>query len=119
LLVRYAGRFILLTGDLEKEGLYQVLGTAPPRVDVLMAPHHGSRFANTPDLAEWASPRFVVSCQEPPKGPSRLPNPYRARGAHYLPTWSEGAVTVRVGREALILETYRSGQRIVQRRDAE
>src|SRR5262249_50212002 len=41
--VRHAGHSILLTGDLEGEGLRRVLSELPPRhIDVLMAPHHGS-----------------------------------------------------------------------------
>jgi competence protein ComEC len=116
LLVRHAEHSILLTGDLEKVGLQQLLASAAPHIDVLMAPHHGSRFANTADLAGWACPRFVVSCQEPPKGSSRTPNPYLARGAQYLPTWSEGAVFVRCSRQVLCVETHLSGQRFVMRR---
>jgi competence protein ComEC len=43
LLVRHAGHAILLTGDLEGVGLQRVLGEIPPhRVQVMMAPHHGS-----------------------------------------------------------------------------
>ncbi len=63
LMVEYAGRRILLTGDLEEDGLRQVLSdpiepTEP--VDVLLAPHHGSAGANTSELARWANPQHVV-----------------------------------------------------------
>jgi competence protein ComEC len=115
LLVRHAGHHILLTGDLEKGGLTQVLGKRAPRIDVLMAPHHGSRFANTPELAEWADAPFVVSCQEPPHAPMRRKNPYVERGAQFLPTWSEGAVTIHSSRESLTLETFLGKQRFVAR----
>src|SRR5262249_59982894 len=41
--VRHAGHSILLTGDLEGEGLRRVIGELPPqRSDVLMAPPPGS-----------------------------------------------------------------------------
>ncbi len=36
LLVRHAGRSVLLTGDLEKAGLDRVLGLPPPDVDLLL-----------------------------------------------------------------------------------
>jgi competence protein ComEC len=116
LLVRHAGHSILLTGDLEKEGLQRILLQPAPRIDVQMAPHHGSRFANTPELARWAAAKVVISCQEPPKRPSRWQKPYEAIGAHCLPTWSEGAALVRSSRHVLTVETYLTGQRIVVRR---
>lgn len=60
-LLEYAGRRILLTGDLERDGLEAFLRQAPTPVDVLLSPHHGSRRANTPDLARWASPDWVIA----------------------------------------------------------
>jgi competence protein ComEC len=48
LIVRHSGHTILLTGDLEGKGLQRIFGELPPRrVEVLMAPHHGSRFTKT------------------------------------------------------------------------
>src|SRR5262249_39633366 len=95
LLVRDAGHTILLTGDLEGPGRGRGLGVAPVPVDVLMAPHHGSRLANRPELEAWAKPKVAVSCQGPPQWPVRVPDPYTAAGAQFLGTWPHGAVTVR------------------------
>src|SRR5207245_2500047 len=68
---------ILLTGDLEGEGLRLLLNQKPTAVDVLMAPHHGSRRVEGADrLMAWAQPRVVVSCQRQPRTESLLPNPY-------------------------------------------
>jgi competence protein ComEC len=116
LLVRHAGNHILLTGDLEKEGLRMVLEKRAPRIDVLMAPHHGSRFANTPEFAEWARAPIVVSCQEPPQNPTRRKNPYPERGGKFLPTWSEGAVTIHSSRDSLRIDCFLSEQRFVVER---
>ncbi|MBX3440613.1 MAG: MBL fold metallo-hydrolase, partial [Planctomycetaceae bacterium] len=58
--VRYADRTLLLTGDLEREGLLQLLEQAPNPVDLLLSPHHGSVSANPAALSAWASPRYVV-----------------------------------------------------------
>jgi len=109
LLLKHAGRSILLTGDLEGPGLERVLGMPAQHVDVLMAPHHGSRAANTPALAEWADPRVVVSCQGKPR--SQLPDPYTPNGARFLSTMTHGAVTFRVGPGAMFVETYRTQER--------
>lgn len=58
--VEFAGRRLLLTGDLEDEGLANLLSQGRRRGDVLLAPHHGSLGANSSALAEWAEPRWVV-----------------------------------------------------------
>lgn len=115
LLVRHAGHSILLTGDLEGLGLQRVLSLPAPRIDVLQAPHHGSRVANTPDLADWAAPKFAVSCQGPPTWPNRSADVYTARGAQFLGTWPHGAVTILSSRDRLVVETFVTGQRFVVR----
>jgi competence protein ComEC len=113
LLIRHAGHTLLLTGDLEGPGLARVLALDPVHADVLMAPHHGSRFPNTPELARWAQPRVVVSCEGPPRGPARPAEPYSPRGATFLGTWPHGAVTIRSHTTGLIIETYQTQQRLV------
>lgn len=115
LLVRHAGHSILLTGDLEGAGLERLLATPARAVDVLMAPHHGSKVANTPALAAWAKPQLVIACQGPPPWPTAVSDVYASRGARYLGTWPHGAITIRSHRTGLIAETFRSGERIVVR----
>lgn len=106
--IRYRGRSILLTGDLEGPGLAQVLELPPEPVDVLMAPHHGSKTSNIPGLAEWAKPRVVVSCEGPPRGPKRPAEPYSPRQARFFGTWPHGAVTVRAEGDQFVVETFRT-----------
>jgi competence protein ComEC len=115
LLVRHADHTILLTGDLEGKGLDRVLKLPPPRLDVLMAPHHGSLAANTPELADWARPQLAVACEGPPRGPSRKEDPYEAKHIPRWGTWPHGAVTVRSRPEGLAVETFRTGQRLTLR----
>ncbi len=117
--VRHAGHRILLTGDLEGAGLERVLAMAPRPTDVLMAPHHGSKVSNKGDLAEWARPRVVVSCQGPPRGLPVLDAVYTPTGAQVLGTWPHGAVTVRSHASGLVIETFATGQRIVLRTNRE
>jgi len=113
--VRHAGHTLLLTGDLEGSGLERVLALPPRKVDVLMAPHHGSRKANTPDFASWARPQVVVSCQGPPRSPADAAEPYKARGAQFLGTWPHGAVTVHSHSSGMVVETFVTKQRFVVR----
>jgi competence protein ComEC len=107
--VRQGGFSFLLTGDLEGPGLERVLGLPSRPVDVLMAPHHGSRKSNTTDLARWAHPRVVVSCQGRPKS-IESPDPYSPMGARFLSTWRHGAVLLRITPEGLVVETFQSAQ---------
>jgi competence protein ComEC len=115
LLVRHERHAMLLTGDLEGPGLERVLALPSTPVEVLMAPHHGSKAANVPALAAWARPRLVVSCEGSPPGGTRGPEPYTATGAPFLGTWPHGAVTVRSHRTGLVVETYLTRQRFAVR----
>src|SRR5262249_54870396 len=72
---RHKGLSMLLTGDLEGLGLDRVLAMPAPEIDVLMAPHHGSRTSNKLELADWAKSKVVVSCQRPPRSKLREANP--------------------------------------------
>lgn len=60
LAVGYAGRTILLTGDLEKEGLEDLLRRPRTPVDVLIAPHHGGLASNTAEFGAWTNPAWVA-----------------------------------------------------------
>ncbi len=80
-----------------------------------MAPHHGSKVSNRTDLAEWARPRVVVSCQGPPRGLPVLDAVYPPMGAQVFGTWPHGAVTVRSHASGLIIETFATRQRVVLR----
>ncbi len=115
LLVTYAGHSLLFTGDLRERGLERLLSRRPTPVDVLQSPHHGSAAANTGALARWARPKVVVSCQGPPRTAADVARPYREVGAQFLPTWSQGAVTVRIHETGIVVETYRSKQQFVVR----
>jgi competence protein ComEC len=111
----YGRHSLLLTGDLEGPGLSRVLQLSRQPVDVLMAPHHGSRTANVPELARWAAPSVVVSCQGPPPGWQPKPQPYDAVSARFLGTWPHGAVTVRSHTGGLVVETFVTKERFIIR----
>jgi competence protein ComEC len=104
LLVRHGGHSILLTGDLEQEGLAALLSQPPRRADVLMAPHHGSRRVNLAGLLRWSGAKLVVSSQATP--PTETPP---AEGVPRWETWREGAVTVTSG-AALEAHAFRTGE---------
>jgi competence protein ComEC len=112
LVVRHAGHALMLTGDLEGPGLTKLLDLPLPEVDVLMAPHHGSRaggmgeHVNRVTLLQRTKPKAVIACQQRPRGASRNLDPYRLAGVTYYGTWPHGAITVRSRHDQFELETY-------------
>jgi competence protein ComEC len=114
LAVRYAGKCVLFTGDLEKSGTDQLLRRPPVPADVLIAPHHGSRAALPRRLVEWCGPGLVVVSRGPPVGNSVTAAD--APGAIVWDTHAAGAVTVRVHRSGVVAEAFRTGEvRVVRR----
>ncbi|MFM2094755.1 MAG: hypothetical protein RIS70_1879 [Planctomycetota bacterium] len=61
LCVEYAGDRLLLTGDIEAAGLERLLQQPPLDCDIVMAPHHGSRFSEPRLFLEWSKAEWVVS----------------------------------------------------------
>ncbi len=59
--ITYAGKVILLTGDLEKGGAAHLQQEPLEPIDLLLAPHHGGKSANTTAFAQWTRPRHVVA----------------------------------------------------------
>jgi competence protein ComEC len=99
------GRSILLTGDLEGDGLVELLKLPPERVDVLHAPHHGGVKSNTPDLARWCAPRFVVVAGGGRDTRERLSTIY-PEAERVFATRDDGAIIMRVSRTGdLAVET--------------
>lgn len=106
--LKYAGRTILLTGDLDGEGLYRVLAMKSVDTDILLAPHHGSLTANITDLARWARPEFVIASCRDDSLRGRLKAVY-GPGAEVLTTAREGAVRCRIQSDgAVVIEPFRN-----------
>jgi competence protein ComEC len=92
--IKYAGRTILLTGDLEDPGLSELLAEDERSVDVLLSPHHGSPGSNTRAFAQWANARFVVASTGRPAN-EYLDELYGEKGQVFW-TSRDGAVTFEI-----------------------
>jgi competence protein ComEC len=97
--VEFAGRRLLLTGDIEEEGeddLLAARASGEVAADLVKVPHHGSRTSSTPALVAATSPRFaVVSCGHLNR--FGFPHPdvvarWRAAGARVLRTDEAGTI---------------------------
>lgn len=96
--IEYAGRRILLTGDLESPGLEAVLAETPYDTDVLLAPHHGSPRSDPPGMANWATPEYVVISGGHDEQTTAVARTYEAAGAQVLHTAEVGAVEIIIDR---------------------
>jgi competence protein ComEC len=109
--VEYAGRRILLTGDLESPGLDDVLAEEPLDCDVVLAPHHGSMRSNPTGFALWSTPEQVIisgsrSLGDVPNIES-VKDSYRARGAEVYHTAEDGCVQIELGTSGVRVATFR------------
>ncbi len=104
LLIEYAGRRILLTGDLEGVGLRRLLQQSPCDVEILLSPHHGSPKSNSPPLAQWAQPEWVVVSGGSRRRAADL-QPIYGEGTCIRSTSDRGAVTFEISPNGTIRES--------------
>jgi competence protein ComEC len=111
LLLEYAGRRILLTGDLESPGLDDVLAERPLDCDLVLAPHHGSPRSSPGRFAEWSTPEYVVISGRQSLGDAAtiesVKNSFRLHGAEVFHTAEDGCVRVEISRQELAVASFR------------
>ncbi len=105
----HAGRSLMLVGDVEKEGLDDLMAHDKGQVDVIQSPHHGSRTANTAELVRWANPAIVVvSVGHVPGRMQELKTLYGS-SVRLLSTHDNGAVTIEISPTGqLLVKAYRT-----------
>jgi competence protein ComEC len=94
LAIEFAGRRLLLPGDLEASGLEAVIATPPYDCNVLLAPHHGSRHSAPSRFAAWCTPEWVVISGGSHRGIEPTVAIYERSGAEVLQTDLDGAIEV-------------------------
>lgn len=108
--VEYAGRHILLPGDLESPGLDDVMAEEPYHCDVLLAPHHGSRRSEPAKFAAWCTPDWVVMTSAANDEIETASDAYKQLGAHILATPHTGTVRFDLHpKQAMEVVTWRGG----------
>jgi competence protein ComEC len=106
--VEYRNRRILLTGDLDEDGLDELLSQPPRDVDVLLAPHHGAPAASPYELASWANPEWVIASAPTPAYQESLKSRYGS-DTRVIMTSETGAVSIEITHDgALNVELFAS-----------
>ncbi|MCO6458746.1 MAG: ComEC/Rec2 family competence protein [Pirellulaceae bacterium] len=109
--ITHQGRSVLLTGDIEGNGLEAMLNLPPLACDVLLAPHHGSRHSRPDDVLRWARPRFLVISggrTDSLEQMRRITGWERGRVLH---TAQGGAVIAELDRESVRVRAWRDPRR--------
>lgn len=107
LLLEYSGQRILLPGDLERNGLADVLAEEPIACSIVMAPHHGSASSNPRGFADWTSPRWVALSGARSRDATEVIDAYRSYGAEVLQTSHDGALRFTISKRGdLTVETW-------------
>jgi competence protein ComEC len=109
--IRYAGRSLMFTGDIEDKGLNELLAHAGSlETDVLLAPHHGSAVAATPRLLDATKPHWILcsSAHSRSGRQAAFDRLCQTRGKPPLRTGDTGAITVTIdAKGAMDVRTWR------------
>lgn len=97
LCLEYAGKRILLPGDLEGSGLINLTRLPPRPCHVLMAPHHGSVTFNPQQILNWCQPDIVVISGNHRALQPRVLQYYSLPQAETAITFRDGAIQIRIG----------------------
>ena len=97
--IDYKDKKILLPGDLEKEGLEQLLATPASHFDLVMAAHHGSSHSAPNRFCQWAEPDLIaVSCGNG-KLSSAMEDAAAMHDCRLLATETAGAIEFQIRRD--------------------
>jgi competence protein ComEC len=105
--IEYAGRRVLLTGDLQSPGLEALLDQERLACEVLLAPHHGSALSNPPGLAAWCGAKGVVLSCGLADRVSEVETGYYQRRIRPLATARQGAISATLSPNKCVLAAYR------------
>jgi competence protein ComEC len=97
--VDYCGRTILLPGDLEGQGLEDLIAEEPIDCDVLLTPHHGSIRSDPAGITRWCKPQWAIISGAIEDGGGPAEQVYTMAGARVLHTARSGAVRVSIDRK--------------------
>jgi len=101
--VTYAGRRILLCGDIEEFAIRQLLGGTDLRADVLLLPHHGSVTPSTAAFIRAVDPQYCIRSTHRRDAGQSLHE--AVAGRKLLSTADLGAIEVNIRPGRLVVST--------------
>lgn len=110
LLLEFAGKRILLPGDLEGSGLLDLTELPPRPCHVLMAPHHGSLTLDPGELLTWCQPQWVIISGNHRATRAEVLQKYSMAESQLGITFRDGAVQVRIDSAGSLSVWQWSGQ---------
>ncbi len=96
LLIEYAGRRILLPGDLESPGTEELIQGSQIDIDILMAPHHGSLSKDPKPILEWSTPEWIVISGGPRAKNEKVKSAYQRPNSRLLVTAVDHAIRFKI-----------------------
>ncbi|MEO8269015.1 MAG: ComEC/Rec2 family competence protein, partial [Aureliella sp.] len=113
LLLEFAGKRILLPGDLEGSGLLDLTELPPRPCHVLMAPHHGSLTLDPGELLTWCQPQWVIISGNHRATRAEVLQKYSVAESQLGITFRDGAVQVRIDSAGSLSVWHWSGQQCI------
>jgi competence protein ComEC len=101
-MMEFAGRRILLPGDLEPPGMQMLVAQDATKVDVMMAPHHGSLSAKSEALLDWCAPEIIVISGANRAQSTRVLDAFAAKHRQVLVTARDHAIRIEIARDGSI-----------------
>lgn len=94
--VSYGTARVLLTADVEGEGLRDLLARSPGDYQVIQVPHHGSHNSQPAAVASWARAPLAIASASSLRVPAVTRSAYEQAGSRVLVTDEVGAVLLAV-----------------------
>jgi competence protein ComEC len=104
--VEFAGRHIILPGDIEDSGLEMLLRQKRVPCDVALAPHHGSPHSDPTRFTEWCSPGWIIISGGQREEVETVTSLFQKAGTRVLHTAAQGAVTVVLSRRTITVQPW-------------
>lgn len=100
------GKRLLLPGDLEAEGMQQLLERPTVDFDAVMAPHHGSEQGEHAAFAKWCAAEYVVISSDDAAVPEQVQQAYESVNATVFNTGQAGAVQFEFTENSIMVRTW-------------
>jgi len=104
--ISYAGRRILLCGDIEEIPQQQLMASGDLKADVLVLPHHGGVVATTGEFIEAVDPEYCIRSSRQTNRNTGNGLLEILAGRRYYNTADNGAILVLVTRSQLTVEPW-------------